>query len=360
MNACRSRFRFRARSPRSARSPRFAALLGIAILSLLVFSQAREIKRLREWAGRAPERASELEQRVSAEAAARIQRTGQPMPPRRGTGDSAQDTARERASVHGGERHRGGRCSRWRQPPEARRRRAAAAGQARAPAAGSPGAGRRLGQPPRRPVPPPGGPAAAASPQWPWRRGRGECASASLTVTGERRRREPRGRAPTQRVVRASRSERRGSTPALPRRLPPRHGPRGRRCARPCRRHPLRRRRRRVAPRAGRLHPRCRASPPRPRPKSARPGPRPPAPVAAAPPFALAGGRRHRPRRAGTLSLARTAPTGAGSAAAREWCRGSAARRATRREWPQVLQAGALGRSRDGDDRGGRDRRSCC
>ena len=59
----------------------FAALLGIAILSLLVFSQAREIKRLREWAGRAPERATELEQRVSADAAARAQRPGAPVAP---------------------------------------------------------------------------------------------------------------------------------------------------------------------------------------------------------------------------------------------------------------------------------------
>jgi LytR cell envelope-related transcriptional attenuator len=59
----------------------FAALLGIAILSLLVFSQAREIKRLREWAGRAPERAAEMEQRVSADAAARVQRTGAPPAP---------------------------------------------------------------------------------------------------------------------------------------------------------------------------------------------------------------------------------------------------------------------------------------
>jgi hypothetical protein len=58
----------------------FAGLVGIAILSLLVFSQARELKRLREWAGRAPERAAELEQRVSAEAAARLQRT---VPPQR-------------------------------------------------------------------------------------------------------------------------------------------------------------------------------------------------------------------------------------------------------------------------------------
>src|SRR5271167_5116953 len=55
----------------------FAALAGIAVLSLLTFSQARELKRLREWAGRAPERAADLEQRVSASAAARVQ---QPAP----------------------------------------------------------------------------------------------------------------------------------------------------------------------------------------------------------------------------------------------------------------------------------------
>ena len=53
----------------------FAALVGIAVLSLLFFSQARELKRLREWAGRAPERAAELEQRVSAAAAARVQQS---------------------------------------------------------------------------------------------------------------------------------------------------------------------------------------------------------------------------------------------------------------------------------------------
>ena len=37
-----------------------AAIVGLAVLSLLYFSQAREIKRLREWAGRSPERAAEL------------------------------------------------------------------------------------------------------------------------------------------------------------------------------------------------------------------------------------------------------------------------------------------------------------
>src|SRR3954469_3701830 len=45
-----------------------AAFFGLAILSLLYFAQAREVKRLREWAGRAPERAAELEGRAIAAA----------------------------------------------------------------------------------------------------------------------------------------------------------------------------------------------------------------------------------------------------------------------------------------------------
>jgi hypothetical protein len=52
----------------------FAGLVGIAAVSLLIFSQARELKRLREWAERAPERAAELEKRVAVDAATRIQR----------------------------------------------------------------------------------------------------------------------------------------------------------------------------------------------------------------------------------------------------------------------------------------------
>ena len=47
----------------------FASVLGLAVLSLLYFGQARELRRLREWAGRAPERAAELQERVQAEAA---------------------------------------------------------------------------------------------------------------------------------------------------------------------------------------------------------------------------------------------------------------------------------------------------
>src|SRR5215210_7995880 len=57
-----------------------AAFFGLAVLSLLYFSQARELKRLREWAGRAPERARELEQRVVAQAAANVARRPPSMP----------------------------------------------------------------------------------------------------------------------------------------------------------------------------------------------------------------------------------------------------------------------------------------
>jgi hypothetical protein len=56
-----------------------ASVLGLGVLSLLYFSQAREVKRLREWAGRAPERAVELEQRVQADAQRRV--VAQPLSP---------------------------------------------------------------------------------------------------------------------------------------------------------------------------------------------------------------------------------------------------------------------------------------
>jgi hypothetical protein len=42
-----------------------AAFLGLAILALLYFSQARDVRRLREWAGRAPERALEQTERAT-------------------------------------------------------------------------------------------------------------------------------------------------------------------------------------------------------------------------------------------------------------------------------------------------------
>ena len=49
------------------------AVPGLAVLSLLYFGQAREVRRLRDWAGRAPERAAELEQRVTSQAQQRAQ-----------------------------------------------------------------------------------------------------------------------------------------------------------------------------------------------------------------------------------------------------------------------------------------------
>jgi hypothetical protein len=40
----------------------FAAIVGLAVLAMLYFSQARDVRRLREWAGRAPERDAEVQQ----------------------------------------------------------------------------------------------------------------------------------------------------------------------------------------------------------------------------------------------------------------------------------------------------------
>src|SRR6187549_4087286 len=58
-----------------------AAFFGLAVLSLLYFAQAREVKRLREWAGRAPERAREIEERAMAQAEARrVQPAARPIP----------------------------------------------------------------------------------------------------------------------------------------------------------------------------------------------------------------------------------------------------------------------------------------
>ncbi len=57
----------------------YAAIVGLAVMALLYFAQAREVKRLREWAGRAPERDAELAQRVQADAQKRV--VAQPLSP---------------------------------------------------------------------------------------------------------------------------------------------------------------------------------------------------------------------------------------------------------------------------------------
>jgi hypothetical protein len=47
-----------------------AAFLGLAVLAFLLFQQSRDVRRLREWAGRAPERAQEAAEAVQAAAEA--------------------------------------------------------------------------------------------------------------------------------------------------------------------------------------------------------------------------------------------------------------------------------------------------
>ena len=58
-----------------------AAIAGLGVLSLLYFAQAREVKRLREWAGRAPERDADLQQRAVTEAQRRVAVPAQPVRP---------------------------------------------------------------------------------------------------------------------------------------------------------------------------------------------------------------------------------------------------------------------------------------
>jgi hypothetical protein len=50
-----------------------AAFLGLAVLAMLAFSQGRDLRRLREWAGSAPERDSERKDSTSAAAAKRAE-----------------------------------------------------------------------------------------------------------------------------------------------------------------------------------------------------------------------------------------------------------------------------------------------
>jgi LytR cell envelope-related transcriptional attenuator len=84
----------------------FAAMLGIGVLALLYFAQAREVKRLREWAGRSPERDAELAQRVQSDAQRRVvaqptqvpRPVNQPASPQTAAAQSA-DAARKAAAA---------------------------------------------------------------------------------------------------------------------------------------------------------------------------------------------------------------------------------------------------------------------
>ena len=52
------------------------AFVGLAVLAFLLFQQAREIRRVRDWAGRAPERAAEADDAVQAAAEASREHDG--------------------------------------------------------------------------------------------------------------------------------------------------------------------------------------------------------------------------------------------------------------------------------------------
>jgi hypothetical protein len=66
----------------------FAAVIGLAVLSALYFSQARDVRRLRDWAGRAPERDAEARSRVAAAGQARVSTPAQQQPAAVGSGNN--------------------------------------------------------------------------------------------------------------------------------------------------------------------------------------------------------------------------------------------------------------------------------
>jgi hypothetical protein len=59
-----------------------AAFIGLAVLAFLIFQQSRDLRRLREWAGRAPERAKEAAEATAAVAEARGEAAGEERPGR--------------------------------------------------------------------------------------------------------------------------------------------------------------------------------------------------------------------------------------------------------------------------------------
>ena len=67
-----------------------AAIVGLAVLSALYFSQARDVRRLRDWAGRAPERTGPLAQPT--------QGLARPVPRPPGATPSGLGTAGQRAA----------------------------------------------------------------------------------------------------------------------------------------------------------------------------------------------------------------------------------------------------------------------
>jgi hypothetical protein len=124
-----------------------AAILGLAVLALLYFAQAREVKRLREWAGRAPERAVEQEQRVASEAQRRVVAQPAPRPAAVAATPAGQAAAQQPVTTA--------------QPATAAAA-AAAAGQAAKPGAPAPAPGNGSGEAAAVPAPGPQRPGAPA------------------------------------------------------------------------------------------------------------------------------------------------------------------------------------------------------
>ncbi|MHB1539421.1 MAG: hypothetical protein ACYCYN_13155, partial [Solirubrobacteraceae bacterium] len=57
-----------------------AALIGVAVMALVFFAQGREVKHLREWTARAPERAEEIARTFAASGRAAARRAQPPRP----------------------------------------------------------------------------------------------------------------------------------------------------------------------------------------------------------------------------------------------------------------------------------------
>lgn len=73
----------------------FAGLIGLAVLSMLYFSQARDVRRLREWAGREPERAGEIELRAQQIASQAIAQAYESMALRQSEASAAASLAQD-------------------------------------------------------------------------------------------------------------------------------------------------------------------------------------------------------------------------------------------------------------------------
>lgn len=76
-----------------------ASIIGLAVLAMLYFSQARDVRRLREWAGREPERAAEVELRAAQIASQAIAQAYESMAMRQSEAVAAAAIAEEQGVV---------------------------------------------------------------------------------------------------------------------------------------------------------------------------------------------------------------------------------------------------------------------